>query len=613
MSSRIKDDAIDLQIGLLEARTPADDPVSRSSYPLPPLSPAGRFETRSFRILTLENAFLRVVVAPDLGGRILSLYDKRCRQQILPDARRLEPLAGGRRGAWLPHGIQYRLRQETRLNSLGSVAADFEETDQEDSPGITGGEEGQGETVLGETVLGEVVLGEIDPGSGLSFHVVMSLPPDRAELHLECRAFNRSLAPVDYNGGLSVHASGFKAFRLREHPSVPGTADGALVYDSTRDVGLALLADDGSFDEVLHEGEVVSLHRFSGSETLAPRQVDNWRIRIQPLFGLASPGAVLSEGAIALDGERLRIHTLTRRPDHKVLLLTSDGRSLETSVDLHPETVTELDLSGVGTPAAVVVQDPHKNEVIRWEAALASEPVQPAGAAGWTPPSVHPNAADPSMDRRTLRQIAFDPARRHAAYLAEAMQALQQDDHERAVLLLESSLLFNGDDPLAWILKAVAHRLAEDSSEDRPELPNAHFLAPLEPALRAAALLSQPPHPGREGNPLLRPLADIPDAFLDVACFLLEAGMRREASRWIDESLRHVEIAVLRYLQAAMLLDGGMQTEAAQQVAAASKLEVGPPYPWRGPELASIARLVGAFPEDAHLRKVAAMAQLQPR
>ncbi len=38
---------------------------------------------RSFRMVVLENAFLRVEVAPELGGRIYSLFDKRIRQEIL--------------------------------------------------------------------------------------------------------------------------------------------------------------------------------------------------------------------------------------------------------------------------------------------------------------------------------------------------------------------------------------------------------------------------------------------------------------------------------------------------------------------------------------------------
>ena len=39
--------------------------------------------SRSFRMVVLENAALRIEVAPELGGRVYSLFDKRIGQEIL--------------------------------------------------------------------------------------------------------------------------------------------------------------------------------------------------------------------------------------------------------------------------------------------------------------------------------------------------------------------------------------------------------------------------------------------------------------------------------------------------------------------------------------------------
>ena len=38
---------------------------------------------RQFRMVVLENAALRIEVAPELGGRVYSLFDKRIGQEIL--------------------------------------------------------------------------------------------------------------------------------------------------------------------------------------------------------------------------------------------------------------------------------------------------------------------------------------------------------------------------------------------------------------------------------------------------------------------------------------------------------------------------------------------------
>src|SRR6266536_3061175 len=39
--------------------------------------------SRRFRMVVLENDFLRVEVAPELGGRVYSLFDKRIGQELL--------------------------------------------------------------------------------------------------------------------------------------------------------------------------------------------------------------------------------------------------------------------------------------------------------------------------------------------------------------------------------------------------------------------------------------------------------------------------------------------------------------------------------------------------
>ena len=101
--------------------------------------------------------------------------------------------------------------------------------------------------------------------------------------------------------------------------------------------------------------------------------------------------------------------------------------------------------------------------------------------------------------------------------------------------------MYNADDPLLWWGKAVALRLAGEDNEQ--ELLNAHFLAPLEPALRAESFLSQPINPDGAPSPLLASLAENPEEFIEVACLLIDCGLFDQASRWIDEALRHRDLA----------------------------------------------------------------------
>lgn len=194
---------------------------------------------------------------------------------------------------------------------------------------------------------------------------------------------------------------------------------------------------------------------------------------------------------------------------------------------------------------------------------------------------------------------------RAAGYVLMAASEFAQDNPAGAADYIESALLFSGDHPLLWWLKAVAHRLSGELSGD--ELLNAHFLAPGEPCLRAESFLGNN-HQTKEPSPLVAPLADNPGSMLEVACLLLEVGLPSQAHQWIDECLRHREIPMLRYLMAyAHLKFSGMRFEAADQVGRASRVPINPPYPWRRTERIAVETLQREFPKDARLADLAAM------
>jgi tetratricopeptide (TPR) repeat protein len=167
---------------------------------------------------------------------------------------------------------------------------------------------------------------------------------------------------------------------------------------------------------------------------------------------------------------------------------------------------------------------------------------------------------------------------------------------------IEQALLFDAEDHLAWWSQAVLARLMGSDEEEAGVLLNAHYLAPLEPALRAESFLSQSAMMGKEPSSILRPLAESPEQFVEVACLLLDMGLYDQATRWIDEALRHGDLAMLRYLQAfAYLSASRMSVDAAEQVAAAGRLPFGPPLPWRDIEGVALRFLRDRFSADSTL------------
>ncbi len=579
MPTDLFEDALDLQIGLLEAENPSPggDEAHRRSYPYPLLRPTGQQETRTFRSIVLENPYLRATVGPGLGGRVLGLLDKRSDTEILPRPAALLPQAGSRRGAALREGLQLRLDGEDRPNALGSTDILLDEAPDEDFPG-------------------GVWIAESAGGTGISFHLHLSLPPDRAELLIEVRAFNRTFDPILYNGALAIHLGDGRALRLLE---------GVAFYSPARDAGLALFPGSVPLDGASFEDGTLLLARFDGLQPLSPRQLDTWTVRLVPLSALGDLHAASPEVTAYLDDAVLRVQATETRPGHKLLLLTGDGQTLESPADLHPEHPLEIPLDGLpARPTALVVQDAGRKELLRLD---RSDPgVRALGRLGvgeGTSSNASTSQRLNALSNPDLQRAAFDPAFRSAAHTLLGTRAMARREFDAAGAAFETALLFNAEDHLAWWSKAVAHRLAGEEAEERPELLNAHYLAPLEPALRAESFLSQPMAMTKDPSPLLRPLEDTPESFVEVAALLVEMGLFDQANRWIDEALRHTDLAILRYLQAYCYLTASrMEAEAAEQLVAAARQPVGPPFPWRRVEVVALRALVERFPADARLK-----------
>lgn len=194
---------------------------------------------------------------------------------------------------------------------------------------------------------------------------------------------------------------------------------------------------------------------------------------------------------------------------------------------------------------------------------------------------------------------------RGAAHIRDALAATKEGDLRSALDYVDRALATLGDDPLAWWHRAVLLRLLGED-DDGASISMAHALSPLEPALRADAFLAMPQSHGREPNPILKPLAADPDALLECVHLLIEADLVQEASRLIDEALRHRDVPMLRYMHAWCLQTyTNMKVEAANEVRLAGALPPAPPFPWRSLEVRAVTELAATFKDDANLQTLA--------
>jgi hypothetical protein len=466
---------------------------------------------------------------------------------VLPRRSVLSPAEGGRRGVELPDGIQLQLVEADRAQSMATVSVHIEEA----------GEEDEGAEV--------VLRGSED---GISWHLWLRLPADRAVLELEARIQNTTWEAVPYNPGL--------ALGIPEEPigATFAWAGGGLTGEAQ--YGRLGIDERG-------------WRRFESGGRLQPRQVDTWIVQLSPVSGLAGVSHANTELAAYVGTEKIQIQTSAKRENCKLLVLTETGQTLEAVLDLYPEHVVEIPYHDLPAKAvALVVQDSRGDELIRTDKSDVPRPM-PAHAR---------DVGTPETDE--LEAATFDLSKRHLAYTLLGMQELKLGAYSAASERFEQALLYNGEDPILWWAKAASSRLS-GREELGPELPNAHYLAPLEPLLRAEALLGQGVPEGREPNPLLAPLRETPDDFLEVACQLIEHNLLDQAHRWIDEAIRHRDLAMLRYLLAyALLLGTRMEMEAANHVTKAAQAEL-PPYPWRPVERQAIRVLAERFPQDEAL------------
>lgn len=567
MASEVFEDVLELEIDLIEAIFPTlDRPIL--GYPMPELRRTGARDVRPFRSVILENEFLRISLLPELGGRIWSVHDKRQNLELLPNTGRIAVAEGGIRGAFCDQGIQVVLDGVDRSNAMGQVL--FQVLPADDGESSSG-----------------VRFADFLTGGTLSLDWTVGLAHDAATIEFEVRIQNRSL---DVGCGC---LAGLRVGGRHVAANVMEVEGRSLFALSSKEYALPFSADGAWL-------------RSAASFELGPRQVDTFRFCVTPYASIGDFTAANEHVACCLGPTRLVVQSSARRRSQTILILTSSGQTMEAAADLHPERPLDMALEGaVAGAQGVAVLDADRAVILNTQSAPAQsvegEPV--AGCAILRVSAVE----DLWLSTRRAEMRA-------QAYLRLAIHSIQSAELADADRLLELSLLYNGDDSLVWWLKSVVCRLKGDQQNERPELLNAHFLAPLEPALRAEGFLSQPHDGNADPHPILTPLDAQPELFVEVACLLIESCLWEQAARFLDEALRHEKLAMLHLLMSYCLLVGSrMDMEAAQHAFAAGQLADQPPFPFRTIERVALSTVNERFsiPQlieleqivDAHLQQ----------
>ena len=518
-------------------------------------------------VVWLENPYLKVAVCPGLGGRIVAIEDLRTGTHIIELPAKLPVVSGGFRGVLGEFGVEF-LAGKARGNALGHV-----EYRVKDSAGPD-----DAVAVFLHEWVGDV-----------SWHGVVTLPADRAAIILEQKVQNRSWRSQELRSG----------FRFAE------MSDKGFWVNMRETGGLQLLDEDGLLD-FRQDGDFATMPE---NGRLGGRRVDQWKVELIPFSGLGDhrcSGQAVSVGQV---GKNLKVQAHKELKNCKIFLHV-DGQTLEAPLDLECGDSSSTDLGDyAGRVDGIVVRSDQREVLASWPTAEAINKKSVA--------SFPHEIFDRLVDQHTLpgAHIRRTPGMEAYGWEKVAIEFVRMGEWDKADEEMEKYLAYHAEDGLGWWFKASLMRESgrERQDEDR-ELPNAHYLIPLEPVLKAEAFLNTPQAQGAEANTLLASVAADPGVAAGVVAMYYEKGLWKGMARLADELLRHRQNAIIHYLVgAALLKNQTMESTAAEHLSMAERLPIEPPFPYRMVELEAIAILFERFPTSERLQKVGEIVEAAKR
>ncbi len=125
----------------------------------------------------LENAYLKIMILPQLGGRVQMAYDKTNDYHFVYYNQVIKPALVGLAGPWISGGIEFNWPQHHRPNTYGPVDSDIAEHDD------------------GSV---SVICNEIDAMRGTKGMHRFTLHPDKAYLQVDAQLYNRTAEPQTF-------------------------------------------------------------------------------------------------------------------------------------------------------------------------------------------------------------------------------------------------------------------------------------------------------------------------------------------------------------------------------------------------------------------------------
>ncbi|MCM3630548.1 DUF5107 domain-containing protein [Paenibacillus glycanilyticus] len=134
-------------------------------------------EAKTYRMVILENEYVRIEIMPEIGGRIYRALDKTNNYDFVYYNRVIKPALVGLAGPWISGGIEFNWPQHHRPNTYGPVEHLFTQNDDGSAT---------------------VWVSEIDRMYGTKVTTGFTLYPGKAYLEISAQLYNRTPEPQTF-------------------------------------------------------------------------------------------------------------------------------------------------------------------------------------------------------------------------------------------------------------------------------------------------------------------------------------------------------------------------------------------------------------------------------
>lgn len=190
---------------------------------------------KPYKLVILENEYIRIEIMPELGGRIYRALDKTNDYDFVYYNRVIKPALVGLAGPWISGGIEFNWPQHHRPNTFGPVEYKLEQR---------------------EDGAATVWVGEIDRMYGTKMTAGFTLFPGKAYLEIHAQVYNRTAEPQTFLWWANP------AVAVNEHTQSVFPPDVNAVFDhGKRDVSRFPIATGTYYKTDYSEGVDISWYK----------------------------------------------------------------------------------------------------------------------------------------------------------------------------------------------------------------------------------------------------------------------------------------------------------------------------------------------------------------